>query len=392
MLRTNRCILSVVFCSVIFTAPTFCFADGSPRASRDRIILQQMDCISHNLKNTSVDWQNLCYVPQEGTQDQGSKTAVVNGQLDMMEDARTGDPTPRRYTHLQVDRQSATSMAKEVLNPETSAHPVVVTLPNRVETRKHTFDLGWEVEYYRYAEPDPVGVTNEGPMYGYDAQYAYRPAAPNLFNNPLANVYALQWREAGSRDLEYKGSGIVKGKHDDVDELRGLIGKDYFMGQEFLVTPYIGLGYRYLLDRGNGQLSNTNHWGYDRKSHYYYIPVGGDLVIKMTNKWEIDPNFEYDIFLQGLQKSFMSDGDQFSGANISDVTNHQKRGFGLRGSIKFLRHGSMVDYYVEPYIRYWNIRQSKLSPFIVNDSPTGLYLVEPENNTVEVGTKLGVKF
>jgi len=256
----------------------------------------------------------------------------------------------------------------------------------------HTFDLGWEVEYYRYAEPNPVGVTNEGPMYGYDAQYAYRPAAPNLFNNPLVNVYMLQGRIAGSRDLEYKGSGIVKNKHDDVDDFRGLIGKDYYMGQEFLLTPYIGFGYRYLLDRGNGQITNTGYWGYDRKSHYYYIPVGVDLIIKMTSKWEIDPNLEYDIFLQGLQKSFMSDGDQFSGANIADVTNHQSHGYGLRGSIKFLRHGSKVDYYVEPYIRYWNIRQSKLSAFIVNDSPTGLYLVEPENNTVEVGTKLGIKF
>ena len=229
-------------------------------------------------------------------------------------------------------------------------------------------------------------------MYGYDAQYAYRPAVPSLFNNPIVSVYMLQGRYAGSRDLEYKGSGITKGKHDDVDEFRGLIGKDYFMGQEFLVTPYVGLGYRYLLDRGNGQLTNTGYWGYDRKSHYYYVPVGADVVIKMTNKWEIDPNLEYDIFIQGLQKSFMSDGDQFSGLNISDVTNHQNHGYGLRGAIKFLWHGSIVDYYVEPYIRYWNVRQSKLSPFIINGSPTGLYLVEPENNTVEVGTRLGIKF
>ena len=144
MLRTNRCILSVVFFSAIVVAPMFCFAD-SPSASRDRIIQQRMDCLSHNLKNASVDWQNLCYVPEDAPQDQGSKTEAVNSQLDMMEDARTREPTPRRYTRSQVERQSATVMAKDVLNPDVSSKTESPMIPSRVETRRHTFDLGWEV-------------------------------------------------------------------------------------------------------------------------------------------------------------------------------------------------------------------------------------------------------
>ena len=76
------------------------------------------------------------------------------------------------------------------------------------------------------------------------------------------------------------------------------------------MTPYFGFGYRYLFDRGNGQISSIGAYGYDRKSHYYYLPLGGDAVMNMPNNWEVDLNVEYDILLHGLQKSYLSDGNQ----------------------------------------------------------------------------------
>ena len=439
MLRTNGYILLVFFLYVILTAPVFCFADSSldlvipvssnvipasstviPVASnvipapptvipakagiqdrinsRDAIIQKQMDCVSRNLKSTGVDWQNLCYMPQAATQDQGEKAEAVNSQLDKIEDSLPNAPASQETqtetnqavsSGVKVERQSAVGMFKGIFTQGVSPNPGPKILSD-VKTRVHTFDAGAEVLYYQYQEPYLDKIS--GSMYGYYADYAYRPAAPNFFNNFLTNVYFLQARFATSRDLEYKGSGTVKGKHDDVDELRGLIGKDYFIGTDSMVTPYFGFGYRYLYDRGNGQITSSGAWLYDRKSHYYYLPLGCNAVIDMPNNWEVDPNIEYDIFLQGWQKTYLSDVDQFAGANFSDITNRQDHGFGIRASVKFLKRGSVVDFYVEPYIRYWNIEQSKLGYLVVNGVPVQYGWGEPDNNTVEVGSRFGIQF
>jgi len=53
-------------------------------------------------------------------------------------------------------------------------------------------------------------------------------------------------------------------------------------------------------------------------------------------------------------------GNQF-GWNNPNITNSQDKGFGLRGSVKFLKRGSLVDFYVEPYIRFLEYRAVRCS-------------------------------
>lgn len=366
MLRTNCCPVLIPLFFLIFTHSTLCRADSSFDTS---------------------------------SQDQDEKNLIVNEQLNLFEGSqiKEGD-AEREFIPQQPTGTSGGRMFKELLNPGPSNNPQP-KCPSQVKTRVHELDVGTEVFYYRYEEPAYLTIyntttsriTNAGPMLGYYANYAYRPADPNFFNNFLTNVYMLQVRYAGSRDLEYKGSGVIKDKHDDVLEFRGLIGKDYNIGADSRVTPYFGFGYRYLLDRGDGQISSTGNWDYDRKSHYYYLPLGGDAVINMPQDWAVDFNAEYDIFLQGWEKSYLSDGDQFTGLDIPNLTNHQDHGFGVRGSIKFIKKGSMVDFYVEPYIRFWDIDYSKAETLTI-DGVTTVPLVEPRNSTTEVGTKFGILF
>ena len=189
------------------------------------------------------------------------KAEAVNQQLNRVENefsdmsqlaAQKESPNVRPQT------QSVGVTLKSFLTTDLSQNPRPKPLSN-VKTRVNTLDLASEIFYYRYQEPNPVGVTIQGPMYGFDADYAYRPVYPNFLNNFLVNVYSLQARYAISRDLGYKGSGIIKNKHDDAMEFRGLIGKDYFVGTNSLVTPYVGFGYRYLFDRGNGQISSAGY-------------------------------------------------------------------------------------------------------------------------------------
>ena len=296
---------------------------------------------------------------------------------------------------------SAGSILKKLLSPELSPSPEPKYKPiSNIKSRVHQFDIGSEIFYYRYDEPSYTSIYGDsspevlihGPMVGYYLNYTYRPVAPNLFNNFLTDVYFLQVRYVNSHGLEYSAGGIKAAKHNEADEIRGLIGKDYFIGKNSRVTPYFGLGYRYLLDRGDGETATANginYAFYDRKSHYYYLPLGGDVAINMPKDWEIDLNAEYDIFLQGYQKSFNSDSNQFGGNN-QDLVNHQDFGFGVRASVKFLKHGPVVDYYMEPFIRFWNIDQSKPESQAI-DGPAKLW-VEPKNYTTEIGSKFGIQF
>lgn len=340
------------------------------------------------------------------TQGQDEKAEAVNQQLNMFDgpQLKPGD-AEKEFSDTPSVTPSALATVKRILNPDLSppSQEHCPKPPSHVRTRAHTLDIGSEISYYRYKEPSYEVTANgayepqvriRGPMYGYYANYAYRPADPNFFNNFLTNVYMLQARYASSHNLEYTSLPVTGlNKHDEEMEYRGLIGKDYFIGRDTMLTPYFGFGYRYLKDNGNGQytiIGRSLYYGYDRKSHYYYLPLGGDAVVEMPKNWEIDLNAEYDIFLQGYQKSYISDGNQF-GANNTDLVNHQDHGFGIRGSIKFLKRGSMVDFYVEPYIRYWHIDQSKPELVSINGAAPELY-GEPDNNTIEAGSKFGIQF
>jgi len=179
-------------------------------------------------------------------------------------------------------------------------------------------------------------------------------------------------------------------------EIRGLVGYDLPIFKNHLLTPYGGIGFRYLLDDGGGDTTTTNHYSYDRESTYLYSPIGIDTYSELKDDWAIAVNFEYDLFLSGKQKTHLEDVD----SNYSTLVNEQKKGYGVRGSCKLIKHIKDADVYIEPFLRYWNIKSSE-TEFImydgamlpVEDMP-GYYWagVEPKNYTYEVGLKIGANF
>ena len=70
----------------------------------------------------------------------------------------------------------------------------------------------------------------------------------------------------------------------------------------------------------------------------------------------------------------------------------QKSGYGLRGTLKIQNQGRFVGFIFEPFIRYWGIEDSELVPQMEGGVPTGLYIVEPKNNSTELGFKLALIF
>ncbi len=173
-------------------------------------------------------------------------------------------------------------------------------------------------------------------------------------------------------------SGTLENVPDYIWEFRGLSGYDFPLQTGSILTPYIGIGYRYLNDNSAGKITSRGASGYERESNYYYSPVGVMFDTKEAAGWSTATTVEYDIFWWGKQISHLSD----AGPSYGDIENRQKRGYGWRGSIAFQKKADVFDYSIEPFLRYWNIKDSQFS---------GIWY-EPANHSTEYGINFLARF
>ena len=191
----------------------------------------------------------------------------------------------------------------------------------------------------------------------------------------------------GHVDYSSYDSGNLNNIPDSTAEFRFLLGPDIPASETSFLTLYSGIGYRYLNDDSSGMTSTTGYSGYDRESNYFYSPIGIDASICLENGWSVGIILEYDIFWRGKQISHLSDADP----NFNDPENAQKRGYGIRWSVEFRKTGEQVDFVIEPFIRYWNIKKSEDANLTYGGVPFGTGY-EPENNSTEVGIMLAIGF
>lgn len=254
--------------------------------------------------------------------------------------------------------------------------------------RKHSLEAGAELFYYRYEEPDLMKTM--GVMQGIYTNYTYRPSFNDLLYTGLMNLYKVEARYSwGDVDYTSEGSGSDDNIPDWSVELRGILGKEYVDGP-FRTVLYTGGAYRYLNDNSSGRLTDLGYYGYQRESNYYYLPVGFEFSNQLNDTWSVGITGEYDWLAYGLQISHLSDGNQFLSTKNDDAENEQNHGYGLRASIQLLRHSDIADLVFEPFVRFWNIEDSEISTIMLEGSlAQGL---EPENNTIEAGLKVGLRF
>jgi hypothetical protein len=221
------------------------------------------------------------------------------------------------------------------------------------------WEIGPEVSYYRYEEPD--SMTNTGVLYGVAGAYTrYRPG--RMFRVEGEFAFGL---------VDYEGSLVdtgepysMSGNRDYLLNLRLLWGQLHELdGWDHRL--YAGIGYRGLNDD-----STQDPYGYDRQSNYLYVPVGLKAYYEMADHWLLGIGGEFDIMLLGLQ---------FSGIyEHSALVNVQWPGFGARVSVELRRKTPSVDLALAPFFQYWWVDDSSVSD--------GWY--EPRNNTIQAG--LGV--
>ena len=232
--------------------------------------------------------------------------------------------------------------------------------------KKHTFELGPEISYRTYKEPDVV--RERGTMYGLVASYTYH------------NKIMLKAEATGSIGwYHYSGSGQI----DNIRDIRGLGGYDFSVLKSSILTPYIGIGYRHLNDDFAGNTSAI-YGLVERYSTNIYSPIGIGFITGLGNDWSIGGTGEYDLFWSGKQISYIP----VTGSNnaYNQVGNSQKNGYGLRGSITLEKKYKKVIFELGPSIRYWNIKKSETNGIAIG------FPWAPRSNSTEVGVKLAVKF
>jgi hypothetical protein len=239
----------------------------------------------------------------------------------------------------------------------------------------HTFELKPEFSYIVYKEPE---MKERGVMYGLVGSYTYHNKA----------MVKLEGRgSVGWVDYSSPISGEINNIRDYMLEIRGLVGYDVFTSESFMITPFVGIGYRYLNDDSSGKTSTIGKSGYERESNYLYSPIGIGWIANLGKNWFIGGTGEYDYFWWGRQRSHLS--DVYPG--LSDLSNRQRHGYGLRGSIPLQKKGKTVALEFGPFIRYWSIKESETNAITYYGIPI-LYGYEPKNHSTEVGLMLGIKF
>ncbi len=257
-------------------------------------------------------------------------------------------------------------------------------------------ELGFDMSNIVYKEPD--FMHENGLMYGFSGSFIYYGVIPLLpFNyyswlptlpedpNKRKSMVKLEGKFS-SGQMDYSGSGTIDDIRDYIAEVRALVGP-VFYNKKIATIPYFGLGYRYLNDDSGSKISSTGAYGYERESSYCYIPIGANLITDLNHAWFLEANTEFDIFLGGRQISHLSDVDP----GYNDLINEQQEGYGLRGSLKIRKEFETVDFVIEPFIKYWNIKKSEIS-YVTYNNVIGGYGYEPKNNSTEYGIKLAVRF
>jgi len=243
---------------------------------------------------------------------------------------------------------------------------------------ENTFQIGFDVRYFDYEEP---GLMEEsGWMYGIVGSYIYHGNNKLMFETSLSYVFG---------ELDYDGQfqdGTPRTSDTDdwLFEWRGLIGPDYRLKDSSIVTPFLGIGYRFWNDeiKGSG--------GYEREIQYLYLPIGVKTISPIDINWTWGLSAEYDLFLSGKVKSHLS--DVFPGLNDPENDQNFGDGYGVKFSLQFNRKlSNNYGVSIEPYISYWDIDASDLSVVTLYGIPIG-YGVEPENETTEYGLRLNFTF
>lgn len=176
------------------------------------------------------------------------------------------------------------------------------------------------------------------------------------------------------------GTKLTCNTDDRYLDLRFLAGKGMGFGS-WALTAYAGLAGRYWFDRIKAV------GGYEREIKQAYLPLG-IRIRHLSGRWSLGGSLEGNLLIYGRVESALSQ----VGPQYGDADNIQEFMSGLGGRISAFAEYRVGGYILglEPYYRYWQVRESKIDTI-----PYGgrrAEVVEPENRSHMTGIRFYIRF
>ncbi len=374
----------------VFAGAALCVMSPSSAlaADRDALISQSLDCMQRFHDAGAVTARDICAMDSAQPGARRSSVKVTTEPI---------------VVQTQADGESG---------PQVTDEPMDYEQPIDIDPLAGSSEGSWSYEYFNFID-NPLNSLEAG-FEVFD--YTYREEGFMKLDGSMAGVYGVythhfhenepvgSWKEVFSgvdrlnfirldsrysrgTDIKYRSEGTGESENEThfAYETRLVAGADYpVSGTPVTVSPYVGLGYRYLKDDNGGGRTSTGNWSYDRESEYVYIPLGVDVARSFNSGWKAVANLEYDFFVDGTQKSHLEDDP--NGIYTETLVNDQNQGYGCRGSVKFIKEMTAVNVVFEPFTRYWHIKASEGA---CTSDTCG---IEPNNRTWEFGVKAGIQF
>jgi hypothetical protein len=190
----------------------------------------------------------------------------------------------------------------------------------------------------------------------------------------------------GVTDFVSNGAGQISGIPEYSSELRLIATRDIPLNDTVILQPFLGLGYRVLLDNANGMTSSTGTPAIDRVTQYLYWPIGVGLSFPYASV-TFKPSFEYDFLIDGDVTSYTA-----GVAGIqNNLNNNLGEGSGYRVRLDTEVQTASGKLTFGPFLRYWSLRVSDLSPIEAGGQVVA-FGFEPINHSWEAGFGAALNF
>ena len=260
-------------------------------------------------------------------------------------------------------------------------------------------DIGVKGGYFHYSEPD-ADITYSGIVSGIQGDYRKEFAACTLkIRSELMTGNVDYDGQLNAHQVENAAVGISAADNSPMSygsslwyaDSTFLIGRS-FSKHNYVITPYTGMGYRYLSSSENQDVAND----YKREVTYIYLPLVLEFQKEVSNTRTWGIVGEVDILIRGTAKADLSDASD----TYNDLSFNQSLGGGVKLSGFYNRKLMGMDISIKPFMDLWLIDNSD-TDVLKNDgervmvqSADGSYgdYCEPANITVTGGLQLALNF